>query len=140
MTRTHLGRSRVRENRMLGSVGAKLNGLATRPPPVLESDGVILVDLTSRAWMGPSLGGRRSDQGHLCHRVVGAWSDGWESIRVSRGLRRLYFQSRATSITFSTRCDRSRPGRGERDAEQYSTLTMNHDSYRCMTVVGRHHR
>jgi hypothetical protein len=33
MTRTHLGRSRVRENRMLGSVGAKLNGLATRPTP-----------------------------------------------------------------------------------------------------------
>jgi len=33
MIRTHLGRSRVRDNRMLGSVGAKLNGLATRPSP-----------------------------------------------------------------------------------------------------------
>ena len=34
MIRTHLGRSRVRESRMLGSVGAKLNGLATRPSPI----------------------------------------------------------------------------------------------------------
>jgi hypothetical protein len=33
LIRTHLGKSRVRESRMLGSVGAKLNGLATRPPP-----------------------------------------------------------------------------------------------------------
>jgi hypothetical protein len=33
MIRTHLGRSRVRENRMLGSVGTTLNGLATRPSP-----------------------------------------------------------------------------------------------------------
>ena len=33
MIRTNLGRSRVRESRMLGSVGAKLNGLATRPSP-----------------------------------------------------------------------------------------------------------
>lgn len=33
MIRTHLGKSRVRESRMLGSVGAKLNGLATRPSP-----------------------------------------------------------------------------------------------------------
>jgi hypothetical protein len=29
MIRTNLGRSRVRESRMLGSVGAKLNGLAS---------------------------------------------------------------------------------------------------------------
>jgi hypothetical protein len=36
MIRTHLGRSRVRESRMLGSVGAKLNGLATRPSPERE--------------------------------------------------------------------------------------------------------
>ena len=28
MIRTHLGRSRVRESRMLGSVGAKLNSLS----------------------------------------------------------------------------------------------------------------
>jgi ATP-dependent DNA ligase len=34
MIRTDLGKSRVRESRMLGSVGAKLNGLATRPTPV----------------------------------------------------------------------------------------------------------
>ena len=34
MIRTNLRRSRVRENRMLGSVGAKLNGLATRPTPI----------------------------------------------------------------------------------------------------------
>ena len=33
MIRTHLGRSRVRESRTLGSVGAKPNGLATRPSP-----------------------------------------------------------------------------------------------------------
>ena len=33
MTRTNLGRSRVRESRTLGSVGAQLNGLATRPTP-----------------------------------------------------------------------------------------------------------
>ena len=33
MTRTTLGRSRVRESRTLGSVGAKPNGLATRPSP-----------------------------------------------------------------------------------------------------------
>ena len=33
MIRTDLGRSRVRESRTLGSVGAKLNGLATRPSP-----------------------------------------------------------------------------------------------------------
>jgi hypothetical protein len=33
MIRTNLGRSRVRESRTLGSVGAKLNGLATRPSP-----------------------------------------------------------------------------------------------------------
>jgi hypothetical protein len=33
MTRTTLGKSRVRESRTLGSVGAKLNGLATRPSP-----------------------------------------------------------------------------------------------------------
>ena len=34
MIRTHLGRSRVRESRTLGSVGAKPNGLATRPSPL----------------------------------------------------------------------------------------------------------
>jgi hypothetical protein len=34
MTRKNLGKSRVRESRMLGSVGAKLNGLATRPSPL----------------------------------------------------------------------------------------------------------
>ena len=33
MNRTTLGKSRVRESRTLGSVGAKLNGLATRPSP-----------------------------------------------------------------------------------------------------------
>jgi hypothetical protein len=33
LIRTHLRKSRVRESRMLGSVGAKLNGLATRPSP-----------------------------------------------------------------------------------------------------------
>lgn len=33
MLRTTLGRSRVRESRTLGSVGAKPNGLATRPSP-----------------------------------------------------------------------------------------------------------
>ena len=36
MTRTTLGRSRVRESRTLGSVGAKPNGLATRPSPSLD--------------------------------------------------------------------------------------------------------
>ena len=34
MTRTTLGRSRVRESRTLGSVEAKPNGLATRPDPM----------------------------------------------------------------------------------------------------------
>ena len=38
MIRTHLGRSRVRESRMLGSVGAKLNGLATHHPPHVRRD------------------------------------------------------------------------------------------------------
>jgi hypothetical protein len=33
MMRTNLGKSRVRESRTLGSVGAKPNGLATRPSP-----------------------------------------------------------------------------------------------------------
>jgi hypothetical protein len=33
MIRTDLGKSRVRESRTLGSVGATLNGLATRPSP-----------------------------------------------------------------------------------------------------------
>jgi hypothetical protein len=33
MIRNDLGRSRVRESRTLGSVGAKPNGLATRPSP-----------------------------------------------------------------------------------------------------------
>ena len=33
MNRTTLGKSRVRESRTLGSVGAKPNGLATRPSP-----------------------------------------------------------------------------------------------------------
>jgi hypothetical protein len=33
MIRTYLGKSRVRESRTLGSVGAKPNGLATRPSP-----------------------------------------------------------------------------------------------------------
>ena len=37
MTRTTLGRSRVRESRTLGSGGAKPNGLATRPDPSDES-------------------------------------------------------------------------------------------------------
>lgn len=31
MTRSTFGKSRVRESRMLGSLGAKPNGLATRP-------------------------------------------------------------------------------------------------------------
>ena len=35
MNRTTLGKSRVRESRTLGSVGAKPNGLATRPSPPL---------------------------------------------------------------------------------------------------------
>jgi hypothetical protein len=34
MIRTYLGKSRVRESRTLGSVGAKPNGLATRPSPI----------------------------------------------------------------------------------------------------------
>jgi hypothetical protein len=40
LIRTHLGKSRVRESRMLGSVGAKLNGLATRPSPTRVVAGV----------------------------------------------------------------------------------------------------
>lgn len=36
MTRSTLGKSRVRESRTLGSVGAKPNGLATRPSPRAE--------------------------------------------------------------------------------------------------------
>ena len=36
MIRTNLRRSRVRESRTLGSVGAKLNGLATRPSPEIN--------------------------------------------------------------------------------------------------------
>lgn len=39
MIRTHLGRSRVRESRPLGSVGAKPNGLATRPYLRLRAEG-----------------------------------------------------------------------------------------------------
>jgi hypothetical protein len=35
MTRVTLGKSRVRESRMPGSVRAKPNGLATRPRPLL---------------------------------------------------------------------------------------------------------
>ena len=34
MNWTTLGKSRVRESRTLGSVGAKPNGLATRPSPL----------------------------------------------------------------------------------------------------------
>ena len=34
MTRTTLGKSRVRESRTLGSVGAKPNGLTTRADPL----------------------------------------------------------------------------------------------------------
>ena len=41
MTRTTLGRSRVRESRTLGSVGAKPNGLATRPSPADEKEAVM---------------------------------------------------------------------------------------------------
>jgi len=38
MTRVTLGKSRVRESRMPGSVRAKPNGLATRPPPAWADD------------------------------------------------------------------------------------------------------
>lgn len=44
MTRTTLGRSRVRESRTLGSVGAKPNGLATRPSPFVALDQLRTVD------------------------------------------------------------------------------------------------
>ena len=57
MIRTHLGRSRVRESRTLGSVGAKPNGLATRPSRVkLRPDTrrtvhlVLLLERTAIGW------------------------------------------------------------------------------------------
>jgi len=43
MIRTHLGRSRVRESRTLGSVGAKPNGLATRPSPSTTRAAIVYV-------------------------------------------------------------------------------------------------
>jgi hypothetical protein len=48
MMRTNLGKSRVRESRTLGSVGAKPNGLATRPSRseiVVEVNATALLDI-----------------------------------------------------------------------------------------------
>jgi hypothetical protein len=54
MIRTYLGKSRVRESRTLGSVGATPNGLATRPSPAF---------VDKLPVRGPSLGwGVREDQ------------------------------------------------------------------------------
>ena len=52
MIRTHLGRSRVRESRTLGSVGAKPNGLATRPSPPPASTGSNRVSQRPRPRFG----------------------------------------------------------------------------------------
>ena len=63
MTRVTLGKSRVRESRMPGSVRAKPNGLATRPPPLFG----FLIDRVGTGALAGSAGlGLASTAALLC--------------------------------------------------------------------------